>query len=113
MKLKHRVKSNQDFQTIIQRGITLKNKMFVCHFLSTDRDYVRVGIAVSKKRGNAVKRNLIKRQIRAICQTNIDLTQNFDLIIIARDDYDPHQYAAMEGAFIKLMTTFERNLHDK
>jgi ribonuclease P protein component len=111
MKLKNRVKKNQDFQTIIQHGLTLKNKIFVCHFLTTERDYVRVGIAVSKKRGNAVKRNLIKRQIRAICQTKIDLTKNFDLIIIARDGYDPQNYAAMEEAFITLLTSFERNLH--
>ncbi|MDY0399658.1 MAG: ribonuclease P protein component [Bacilli bacterium] len=111
MNTKNRVKSNQDFQTIIHQGSTLKNKVFVCHFLLTKNQHVRVGIAVSKKRGNAVRRNLIKRQIRAICMANIDFAKSYDLIVVARDSYDVNDYARMQEAFITLLTSFERNLH--
>jgi len=111
MKIQNRVKSNSDFQAIIQQGSTFKNKVFVCHFLITKNRYVRIGIAVSKKRGNAVRRNLIKRQIRAICMAKIDFSQSYDLIVVARDSYNVDDYARMQDAFVALLTTFERNLH--
>lgn len=45
----------------------------------------RVGITVSKKMGNAVTRNRLRRQIRAgVMRTLRDETRGFDLVFVAR-----------------------------
>jgi ribonuclease P protein component len=45
----------------------------------------RVGISVSKKLGNAVTRNRLRRQIRAcVMKTLRERSQGFDLVFVAR-----------------------------
>jgi len=48
---------------------------------------VRVGISVSKKLANAVKRNRLRRQIRnCVMKTLPDQTIGFDLVFVARQE---------------------------
>lgn len=108
MKIVNRVKKSSEFQTIIQQGATFKNKSFVGHFLVTTNNRVRVGISVSKRRGNAVRRNKIKRQIRSICMENINLTESYDLIIVAREQYDVEKFDQMREDLLEIVRLFER-----
>ena len=60
------VKSNREFNEVINKGIKHKNTIFYLYILKNDYKYNRYGIAVSKKIGNAVTRNKYKRQIKDI-----------------------------------------------
>ncbi|MFF2754485.1 ribonuclease P protein component [Psychrobacillus sp. NPDC058041] len=86
MNNKQRVKKNKEFQTIFKKGQSYANRQFVVYCLEKEQDYFRVGLSVSKKVGNAVVRNRIKRYIR---QTFLELKDqvdpNKDYIIIARN----------------------------
>ncbi|WP_018665268.1 ribonuclease P protein component [Heyndrickxia acidiproducens] len=86
MKKSYRVKKNTDFQDVFQNGKSYANRQFVVYVLkNTDHEHFRIGLSVSKKLGNAVKRNEIKRYIR---QTFLELKEAIDpkndYIIIAR-----------------------------
>ncbi|MGI6644693.1 MAG: ribonuclease P protein component [Bacilli bacterium] len=87
MKKINRVLKNEDFQLILDNGNYLKSTSFTVVYLKNDLDRVRVGIAVSKKLGKAVKRNKVKRQIRSMCQSVIDITAKVDIIIIPKNEY--------------------------
>ena len=88
MKVINRIKDSKDFAKTIKNGKTVKNQSFVLHFIKSDLDYCRVGISVSKKVGNAVTRNRVKRQIRAMSDSLIDYSLNkFDVVVIARQDF--------------------------
>ncbi len=111
MKKINRVTKSKDFGRIITAGQTKTSKSFVVSVLQNDLGYVRVGISVSKKRGNAVRRNYIKRQVRSICRSQIDFSNNYDFIIVIRQNYDPDQYAEMEKELKQLIDHLQRSYH--
>lgn len=86
MKKSRRVKSEFDFQKVFKRGKSFANRQFVVYGLpKEDQDQFRIGLSVSKKLGNAVLRNQIKRYIRqSFHELDSGLLQNMDYVIIAR-----------------------------
>lgn len=88
MKIVNRIRKNNDFSLAIKKGHSNSNNSFVIYVLKNELNYSRIGISVSKKVGNAVVRNHIKRQIRAICDSLIKYDQtSYDVVIIARKSY--------------------------
>lgn len=86
MKKQRRVKKNVDFQKAFKKGKSFANRQFVVYCLTKeDQQQFRIGLSVSKKLGNAVVRNQIKRHIRqAFHELDEELAQNMDYVIIAR-----------------------------
>lgn len=82
-----RVKKNKEFQRVFKRGKSFANRQFVIYSVRTEgQEEFRVGISVSKKIGNAVTRNRIKRYVRqAVHELKDDLRQDMDYVIIARN----------------------------
>ena len=88
MKIINRIKANDDFATTIKKGKTQRDQSYVIHYNTNSLNYTRVGISVSSKLGNAVVRNLVKRQIRSMCDSLIDYnSQSFDIVIIAKANF--------------------------
>lgn len=86
MKKELRIKKNQDFQVVFKKGRSFANRQFVVYCLEKEgQDDFRIGLSVSKKLGNAVTRNQIKRYVRqAIFELKEQLTPGNDYVIIAR-----------------------------
>ena len=82
------LKRNEEIGKIIQLRKYIKNDSFVIYFfLKNDSKYARACISVSKKVGNAVVRNKIKRQIRAMIVEIFDFNINNDYVIIVKHNY--------------------------
>lgn len=80
-----RIKKNKEFQQIFKRGKSFANRQFIVYVLKDEQTEFRLGLSVSKKVGNAVARNRIKRYIRqTFLELKDDLLPNADYIIIAR-----------------------------
>lgn len=75
------VKENRDYNRIIKENRPFKYKDYVIYIDKREPSIYRFGFSVGKKVGNAVTRNRIKRQIKAIVSQN-DYQNNFDCIII-------------------------------
>ncbi|GEK31252.1 ribonuclease P protein component [Kurthia zopfii] len=86
MKKSRRVKSEFDFQKVFKRGKSFANRQFIVYgLLKEEQEQFRIGLSVSKKLGNAVVRNQIKRYIRqSFHELDSELKQNMDYVIIAR-----------------------------
>jgi ribonuclease P protein component len=81
----HRVKRSKDFDLIFGAKDSYANRKFVLYKKDTQGPHYRVGISVSKKLGNAVMRNRIKRLIRhALAEMSNHLNAE-DFVIIARN----------------------------
>ncbi len=93
MKKEFRIKKNEEFSRIIGQRHSYASANFVIYFSDKRENNVRVGISVSKKLGNAVQRNKIKRQIREMAYSIIDFdNDNKDIVIIARTSYLKNTY---------------------
>ncbi|MFC4402327.1 ribonuclease P protein component [Gracilibacillus xinjiangensis] len=96
MKKTFRIKKNREFQQVFKNGASFANRQLVIYYLQKkDQAHYRVGLSVSKKIGNAVVRNQIKRYLRqAFIELNDEIKASYDIIIIARQpvtDCDFHQ----------------------
>lgn len=86
MRKSYRVKKEREFQQVFHHGKSVANRQFVIYQLpKRHQEHFRVGISVSKKLGNAVTRNRLKRLIRSLLtEMKPRLRQDVDLIVIAR-----------------------------
>ena len=109
MKKEYRVKKNEDFQTIIKKKKSVANKQFVVYYHQND-NHLRVGISVSKKLGNAVVRNKIKRQVRMMVQQVFDNNQKMDFIIIVRYQFLNQNYHDNLESLVSLYNKIRRRM---
>src|SRR3954453_22483829 len=86
MRKEYRVKKNKEFQEAFQKGKSVANRQFVVYVLKEpDQKHFRIGLSVSKKIGNAVTRNQIKRYVRQVFhEFDGQLHNDVDYVIIAR-----------------------------
>lgn len=61
----------EQFTLALREGARLRSSYFVCHFFSHE-EHARLGMIVSRRVGNAVVRNRIKRCVREWFRTSYD-----------------------------------------
>lgn len=106
MKKKNIVKENRDFSKIMHQTKPYRTHAFLIFVkYNTNSDY-RFGISISKKIGNAVVRNKLKRQIKDIIDKK-DYQNNFDCIIILKEGVKKEDYHSLKEMFHKAFD----NLH--
>ena len=81
----------------------MANRKFVVYRLEKSQDHFRVGISVSKKLGNAVVRNRIKRKIRHILMEVGDHLEAIDFVVIARKGVEELSYQEMKKNLIHVL----------
>ena len=87
MKKNNIVRKNIDFSRIIENNKPYKTNYFNVFFEKNYINDYRFGISVSKKVGNAVIRNKLKRQIKNILDQYKDkIIREYDCIIIVKSN---------------------------
>ena len=99
----NRLKQNDDFKRVYSRGSSCAIGPVVVYSLKTDSG-IRVGFSVSKKLGNAIKRNRVRRLLReAVRMMLADLQEGNDIVVVARrsasESLLPDFCNALQGAF--------------
>lgn len=103
----NRLKARRDFRRIYQKGRALPMPAFVLYYRRNNLTEFRVGFSVSKKIGNAVIRNRVKRRLRAACREQSALFKpGYDYIFIARQGGKNINYTKLcqqiAKAFVKI-----------
>jgi ribonuclease P protein component len=81
---KYRIKKNTEIQHLLKIKKTVGNKYFVIFYTENhENNNFRYAIGVSKKYGNAVARNLVKRRIREVIKVN-NFIDRCDFFIIVK-----------------------------
>ncbi|MFC5632153.1 MULTISPECIES: ribonuclease P protein component [Streptococcus] len=103
MKKSYRVKREKDFKLVFQKGTSVANRKFVVYSLPKDQPHFRVGLSVSKKLGNAVVRNRVKRRLRHLVKDLSPHLVTTDFVIIARKGVESLTYQEMKSNLIHVL----------
>jgi ribonuclease P protein component len=105
MNKKNRVKKNKEFQTVFQKGVSNANRQFVLYYLDKPgQGDFRIGLSVSKKIGNAVMRNRIKRIIRQVfTELKEGIDSEKDFVIIARKPCAEMTYEQLKSSLLHVL----------
>ena len=104
MKKIEMIKYHREFSEMIQKKKYIKNKEFTIYIRKSIYDFSHYGIAVSKKLGNAVTRNKLKRRMRSILdECKKSLPNNQDYIIIMKENTKNISYQELKNSFQNLM----------
>ena len=88
-----RVNKRSDYRAIYNQGVWRSSRHFTSVTCSNEKGTKRLGITVTKKAGNAVKRNRIKRLIREFFRLNKDLfPAGHDVVVMAKRNMPPLTY---------------------
>ena len=104
MKRIETIKDQKLFNNIIKKGKFKKNEYFVLYYIMKEDIKNNYGIAISKKVGNAVTRNKLKRQTRAIIDKHRNLFKNsHNYIIMIRKSCADTDFNILEQSLINLL----------
>ncbi|CAM3759619.1 ribonuclease P protein component [Alicyclobacillus pomorum] len=102
----YRLKENKDFRRVFTRGKSVAGGQFVLYWLENKRTpYFRVGFSVSKKVGNAVVRNRLKRRLRACFHelTPQLVETHMDFVVVCRKSAADTTYEEMRTELSRLL----------
>lgn len=79
-----RLKKDDDFKKVYSKGKSYGCKNLVIYYLPNGTEEFRVGFSISKKVGNAVTRNRVRRYLKESLREFNPKGQGMDIIFIGR-----------------------------
>ena len=102
MQRQYRLTDSRRFAEIHQQGTSAANRLLVLRALPNGLDHSRFGFVVSKRIGNAITRNLVKRRLREVVR-QYNVKNGWDAVFIARRGAADAEYVQLKQATSNLM----------
>jgi ribonuclease P protein component len=103
MKGKERLTKQEQYTRVYREGNSYVDQFLVLKATPNDLEFSRYGISVSKRIGNAVVRNRIKRILREILR-NINPAPGWDIILIVRNPSATGDYHCLKKSVEGLLS---------
>ncbi len=105
-----KIKKNGDFRKIYNSRRSVADRNMVLYFLSNNKEISRFGFTVSKKIGNAVTRNRVRRLFGEVCRLNKEkFPKGYDYILLARRDIVGLNFRQVEEGLLRLVKKLKIN----
>ena len=101
-----RVRRHADYQRIYKQGVRVHGRYLTLFLLSNELNVSRLGVAATRKIGNAVVRNRAKRLIREVFRRN-KLAPGFDVVVVPKRELID---ASLTDVEIEFQHTLARSL---
>lgn len=99
-----RLSDSPEFERAYRQGAACRGRLFSVHAFPNELGTPRLGLSVSRKVGNAVTRNAVRRRLREVFHATLsEIPGNWDLVVSARP-------AAAEASLRELTEEFARAL---
>lgn len=102
------LKKRNEFLFIRNNGQNTRSRYFIINFYFTGNLETKVGLTVSKKIGNSVKRNYVKRILRCILiDKENKLPKGFDFEVIPMKHIENSKYLDLKFDLINLLKNIQ------
>jgi ribonuclease P protein component len=93
-----RLRHRPEFLRVYENGQRIRARSMTVMTLGNSFGYSRLGIAATRKLGNAVVRNRAKRLVRELFR-RADVPTGLDIVVIPRSDMLDAEFRALESEF--------------
>src|SRR6266576_356469 len=93
-----KLRRRSEFTRVYERGTRLRGRFMTCFALPNGLDAPRLGIAASRKIGNAVMRNRAKRRVRELFRANKPL-KSIDIVFVPRREMASAAWSDLEADY--------------
>lgn len=98
------LKKRSEFLLIRRRGKSTHGEFFIVNYSFSNKIEIKIGLTVSRKIGNAVRRNYFKRIFRYIIRKNLSsIPKNINLEIIPKRKLETKKFEELEKDFLRIM----------
>lgn len=105
----HRIRQSKDFGAVFDKGRTIVTPVLIFRVLPTQFETSRLGLAVSRKVGKAVKRNIIRRRVREGFRLKKSLfPRSFDIVVSPRKGALEKDFEGFLSSYDILLTRLNR-----
>jgi ribonuclease P protein component len=106
---RRRLRAGRDFDATFKRGVRLEGRLFLLVAAPNGRSYDRIGLAVSRRVGGAVKRNRVRRLLReSFRRLEGPRGPGVDLVVVARAALVGRGQAVVDREFRERVRRVER-----
>lgn len=104
MEKKFRLRKNAEFKKVYIGGKNFWNRNLILYIKKNKLEESRFGITITKKIGNAVVRNKIRRRVKEIYRLNLHrIKDGYDLILLPKKNVVDISYKELESALIHIL----------
>src|ERR671920_33076 len=80
-----RLTDSPEFERVYRQGTAYRGKLFSVHAFPNEHGTPRLGLSVSRKVGNAVTRNAVRRRLREVFHSCISgMSEDLDIVVSAK-----------------------------
>lgn len=92
-----------EFKKVYSGGKNYWNKYLIIYVRKNNLNYTRIGYSISKKVGNSVVRNKIRRRMKEIYRLKLNnIKEGYDIIIIPKRNAVNISYLELESALLHI-----------
>ena len=103
MKKIDRLRNRREFNIVYSEGKNYWNRNLILYIRKNSLDYNRIGYSITKKVGNSVVRNKIRRRMKEIYRLNVhNLKSGYDIIVIPKKNTTEISYDELESAMLHI-----------
>ncbi len=99
-----RLTDSPEFERVYKQGTAFRGRLFSVHAFPNEIGTPRLGLSVSKKVGNAVTRNALRRRLREVFHSTIGrIPGSLDLVVSARPPASTATFEELNEEFFKAL----------
>ena len=102
-----RLTDSPEFERAYRQGTAYRGKLFSVHAFPNELGNPRLGLSVSRKVGNAVTRNLVRRRLREVFRAcTSEIPGDLDLVVSAKPAAPGATFGELRAEFGKALSRF-------
>lgn len=102
MEKQYRLKKNEEIARVVSKKQRVGSNNFTCYYQSNSKK--QIAFSVSKKYGNAVERNHIKRIMREICRPNLYRFPCVKMVIVVKKEAQNQNFEQLKKDLERMIT---------